>query len=518
MNLFITKNYLSMKRILKFTAVVFAILLGSVLQNKASAQYSPDDDVSYQNFYDELSPYGNWIEYPGYGYVWQPEMGDDFRPYSSGGQWVWNDDYEWMWVSDYDWGWAPFHYGRWFEDDYYGWLWQPGYEWSPAWVAWRDGGDYYGWAPLRPGINISINFNLGSYNPPNSYWCFAPRRYITSRNIFSYCLDRRQNVTIIHNTTIINNYNYGRNVFRTGPRRYEAERYCGTIRPVSFRQSYTPGRSHFRNNEVSVYRPNIRRDDNRNHSPRQFNRYDRQGSGNRIERNGSDFRRNDNNRRNNDVNGRGNNLPARMERSNNEVRPSQNNGSNDRRRFDRTDNNNDRQPNRNNDIRAPRQMERPNDNANNSNDRRRFDRTDNNDGRQPNRNNDIRAPRQTERPNDNTNNPNGSTDRRRFDRNDNNGQQTNRNNEVRQPREMERRDMNAGNNNRQTGNEVRRNENRPQPQPQRQYSPQPEQRRMQEQPRQQERGGYDNGNRQHSGSNSSAEGNRGNRGGNGRRF
>ena len=59
MNLFITKNYLSMKRILKFTAVVFAILLGSVLQNKASAQYSPDDDVSYQNFYDELSPYGN---------------------------------------------------------------------------------------------------------------------------------------------------------------------------------------------------------------------------------------------------------------------------------------------------------------------------------------------------------------------------------------------------------------------------------------------------------------------------
>ena len=248
-----------MKRMTKIAALAFVIMLGSVSLNKALAQYSPDDDVSYQTFYDELSPYGNWIEYPGYGYVWQPEMGDDFRPYSSGGQWVWNDEHEWMWVSDYDWGWAPFHYGRWFEDDNYGWLWQPGYEWSPAWVAWRDGGDYYGWAPLRPGINISINFNIGGYNPPSGYWCFAPRRYITSRNIFNHCIDRRQNVTIIHQTTIINNFNYGNYGFRTGPRRYDAERYCGRINPVRFSQSYQPGRSTFRNNVVSIYRPNVRR-------------------------------------------------------------------------------------------------------------------------------------------------------------------------------------------------------------------------------------------------------------------
>ena len=49
-----------------------------------------------------------------------------------------------------------FHYGRWFYDPYYGWLWVPGYDWSPAWVTWRGGGDYYGWAPIRPGISISI--------------------------------------------------------------------------------------------------------------------------------------------------------------------------------------------------------------------------------------------------------------------------------------------------------------------------------------------------------------------------
>jgi hypothetical protein len=32
----------------------------------------PDTTVSYQTFYDELSPYGKWVDYPGYGYVWSP--------------------------------------------------------------------------------------------------------------------------------------------------------------------------------------------------------------------------------------------------------------------------------------------------------------------------------------------------------------------------------------------------------------------------------------------------------------
>ena len=77
----------------------------------------------------------------------------DFRPYNTGGHWVWTDEYGWMWASEYAWGWAPFHYGRWVFDDYYGWMWVPGYEWSPAWVEWRTGGDYFGWAPLGPGVS-----------------------------------------------------------------------------------------------------------------------------------------------------------------------------------------------------------------------------------------------------------------------------------------------------------------------------------------------------------------------------
>ncbi|HKB43343.1 MAG TPA: DUF6600 domain-containing protein, partial [Chitinophagaceae bacterium] len=228
-----------MKRILTITVLALVMVLGSSVRNKASAQFQAD--VTYQTFYDDLSPYGEWIDNPEYGYVWSPDMGPDFRPYSSGGHWVWSDEYEWIWVSDYDWGWATFHYGRWFYDPYYGWLWVPGYEWAPAWVAWRSGGDYYGWAPLRPGFNIGINFSIGNYDAPYDYWCFAPRRYITSPRIYDYCLDQRQNVNIFNNTVIINNYNYSNNVFVTGPRRSEAEIYTRErIRPVQFRASSRP--------------------------------------------------------------------------------------------------------------------------------------------------------------------------------------------------------------------------------------------------------------------------------------
>ncbi len=373
MPLFFTKTF-NMKRILKITAIAcFMVLVGSTVNN-VSAQYNDDynnnnyyddnnynndRDVSYQTFYDELSPYGQWIDYPGQGYVWVPDADQDFQPYSTNGHWVWTDDYEWMWVSDYDWGWAPFHYGRWDNDPYYGWYWVPGYEWSPAWVAWRDGGDYYGWAPIRPGININVNFNIGSYSPPYNFWCFAPRRYIASPYINRYYIDRGRNVTIINQTNIIiNNYRYGGNYgFRSGPRRVEFERYTGRINPVRFRQSNLPGRSNFRGNEVSFYRPNVRQNNsnNRTVAPRQFERYEKKEGNFRNDRNNNATVRNNNNGRpNSNVNNRGNNLP-------------------DRRAIDRTNDG----PNNRNNRQITRQPERNNPStspANNNSPDRRLDR------------------------------------------------------------------------------------------------------------------------------------------------
>jgi hypothetical protein len=271
-----------MKRILQYTAAVWLMLLISIQQYPARAQYYDYNDydgyggITYQTFYDELSPYGRWIEYPEHGYVWLPDAGPGFHPYSTNGYWVWTNAYGWMWLSGYRWGWAVFHYGRWFYDPFYGWLWVPGYEWSPAWVVWRHGGDFYGWAPLRPGIQINISFSIGRYSPPIDYWCFAPRRYITSPNLYNYYIDRSRNVTIINQTTIINNYNYQRNVFITGPSRHEAERYTGRVTPVRFRESSRPGPSEFRNNEVVVFKPRVQKEDNRRFAPQRVERFKQQ--------------------------------------------------------------------------------------------------------------------------------------------------------------------------------------------------------------------------------------------------
>lgn len=287
-----------MKPIMKTWLLPALLLVMAFSWQPAAAQRYGDDyrgEVDFQTFYDELSPYGQWIDYPGYGYAWVPDAGPDFQPYSTNGHWVWSEEEEWLWVSDYDWGWAPFHYGRWMDDPYYGWVWIPGTEWSPAWVAWRDGGDYYGWAPLGPQVTVNVNFNIGAYNPPIHYWSFVPRRYILSPRVWDYYIDRRQNVTIVSYTTVINNYYYGdRWGFRTGPRRWEAERWCGRINPVRLRDSYSPGRTFYRNNEVSFYRPQIRHNGNRGFAPRQFERYgtDR-GQFRRMEGRDNGFRRND---------------------------------------------------------------------------------------------------------------------------------------------------------------------------------------------------------------------------------
>jgi hypothetical protein len=223
----------------------------------APAPPPPVEEVSYQSFYDELSPYGNWINYPGYGYVWMPNAGPDFQPYATNGNWIYTDA-GWTWASNYSWGWAPFHYGRWFYENGYGWMWMPGNEWAPAWVSWRGGGNYYGWAPMGP--QISAEIALSSYNPPPNYWNFVPRQYMGNASWHNYYVGGEKNVTIINNTTIINNYSGSdrtRYAFAPGPSPEEVSRYSGTaIRPVPIRQASAPG-ERVSTNQYTIYQPHV---------------------------------------------------------------------------------------------------------------------------------------------------------------------------------------------------------------------------------------------------------------------
>jgi hypothetical protein len=204
------------------------IALVMVAFGVSALQQARGQDVSVDYFYDNLSG-GNWMEVEGYGYGWQPDAAvndQNWRPYADG-YWAYTDD-GWTWISYEDFGWATYHYGRWANLSDYGWVWFPGddLDWGPAWVSWRTGGDYVGWAPLPPrgpgivyegrpiGPQVDIEFDIGP-----EYYNFCEVRYIGEPVLRNYIAPPVQNVTYINNTvnvtniTVQNNvvYNYGPN-------------------------------------------------------------------------------------------------------------------------------------------------------------------------------------------------------------------------------------------------------------------------------------------------------------------
>ncbi len=101
----------------------------------------------------DLSSYGAWNYFAGYGYGWQPwGLGAGWAPFWNG-FWSFYPGLGWTWVSYEPWGWVPYHFGSWAYSPLYGWLWLPGYYgyWCPAPVQWVAVGNRVGWTPVRPG-------------------------------------------------------------------------------------------------------------------------------------------------------------------------------------------------------------------------------------------------------------------------------------------------------------------------------------------------------------------------------
>ena len=172
------------------------------------AQYD-DSDADYGYFYDTLSPYGAWYQVDPYGWVWTPyDIPAGWRPYTDG-QWL-STAYGWTWLSDEPWGWATYHYGRWTWDSYYGWLWVPGNVWAPAWVAWRYGDGWIGWAPLPPEVGWNGDgLDYGSYNLDNISryrWSFCDEKDFTQTRIRTVVLPRSRNVTLLKTTKDVTRY------------------------------------------------------------------------------------------------------------------------------------------------------------------------------------------------------------------------------------------------------------------------------------------------------------------------
>jgi len=207
--------------ILLATVIAIPSLLATSIVSPANAQQI-SVGISFDNFHNQLAPYGTWSNHARWGEVWHPRADSDFRPYYNG-RWEDTREYGWLWVSDDRWGDVPYHYGRWVFDPRDGWLWVPGYVWAPSWVVWREGGGNIGWFPMPPGDNYygdgayRDNFNTQYgyrdwYGPSFgneqflSLWIFVGQDHFRDRNYRNYAIPQRQYGTFISQTTNITNY------------------------------------------------------------------------------------------------------------------------------------------------------------------------------------------------------------------------------------------------------------------------------------------------------------------------
>lgn len=178
--------------------LVVALTAGSAACAQEEPQYAYPQQVydtdgqsvdSVAVFYEPLSRYGRWLD-TRFGRAWSPNVGRDWRPYTIG---HWEEGpYGKTWRSDEPFGWAVFHFGRWGSDPAVGWVWTPDTVWGPGWVAWRDGDDIAGWAPLPPRVSLSFSFGSSFGDTFNGLgydqwyqpgWIYVPRPALYGRSL-----------------------------------------------------------------------------------------------------------------------------------------------------------------------------------------------------------------------------------------------------------------------------------------------------------------------------------------------
>jgi hypothetical protein len=123
--------------------------------------------ISSPNYYglSDLSIYGSWVNFPGYGNSWRPfRVGFAWTPYMNG-NWILDPRLGWIWVSNEPWGWMPYHFGTWLLSPTLGWVWIPGgpsglRQWQPACVNWVRTGNQIGWVAKSPNDRNGVPANL----------------------------------------------------------------------------------------------------------------------------------------------------------------------------------------------------------------------------------------------------------------------------------------------------------------------------------------------------------------------
>jgi hypothetical protein len=241
--------------------LLFLVVIGLAGSVPAGA----DIDIGF--FYQSLAPYGEWVSVSPYGWVWTPSYVEaTWRPYTDG-HWVYTD-VGWTYVSDFPWAWACYHYGRWFFSDDYGWCWVPGTVWSPAWVAWRSGDGYIGWAPLPPGVgwnagaglnlrDFDLNFGIDHY-----WWSFVEEKYFAGPGVSGHIMLPARNITLLEVTRNITDYTASRDrIFDRGIDPEQLEKVTGErirrLKLVAPGPYQGPQREAVRGGDVVLFHPRV---------------------------------------------------------------------------------------------------------------------------------------------------------------------------------------------------------------------------------------------------------------------
>jgi len=278
--------------------LALAALLGAGCSSTSYRDYDYDpyyNGMGYRSgfFYDELAPYGTWSEMAPYGHVWRPSsIYSGWRPYTTG-SWAYTD-FGWTYVSDDPWGWATYHYGRWGYDG--DWYWVPGDTWAPAWVSWRYGDGFVGWAPLPPDVAWSGHGGLAVSGSDldrrirPTAWSFVPDEDLQSTSIRTVVLPPSRNQGLIQRTRNVTRY--GSFADRPAERGLDPgliQRATGHVvqrRPVADRPAPVNMRGDVADGTVEVYRPRVapRRTDVRPASPQEVEVARRHAEIDKVER------------------------------------------------------------------------------------------------------------------------------------------------------------------------------------------------------------------------------------------
>jgi hypothetical protein len=254
-----------------FAGFLLALLAGALALITAPGEAAAQRDPAYAAFYETLDPHGEWVRHPRYGDTWVPYTNEDpeWRPYSRG-QWVYTEEHGWYWESDEAFGWVVYHYGRWTHDDLYRWMWVPGTEWAPAWVAWREGEEAVGWAPLPPEAELGPGGELAydAFASPRHapLWMFVAPAMLTMPAIYRHFHPRQRSSWYFGQTRHATWYGYrsGRIYNRGVDRGFIEQRTRRPVpvlqvRPLTGPREWEPGRRPNGGRHVGVYRPDLGR-------------------------------------------------------------------------------------------------------------------------------------------------------------------------------------------------------------------------------------------------------------------